>query len=183
MKTHIYFLGCISLLLCSCASSKSKTSPQDIENLKELVQSRQIRIESDWAFPLVTNAVQQALSSGLLPPWDNPNRISLIGNFNFLEIKGDSVSSYLPYFGERQMNVQYGGKDSAIQLKGLMQNYSVEEIKGNNYLVKFDAKSNNESFQVYLTLTPGLSSNLIVNSGSRRTIRYSGQVEPSEEEL
>ncbi|WP_411767572.1 DUF4251 domain-containing protein [Winogradskyella sp. A3E31] len=183
MKTYIYFLVCISLLLCSCASSKSKASPQDIENLKELVESQDFRIESDWAFPQTTFAVQQVMNTLLLPQNGSANRINLIGNSNFLEIKGDSVSSYLPYFGERQMNVQYGGKDSAIQLKGLMENFSVEEIKGSNYLIKFDAKSSNESFQVYLTLTPGLSSNLIVNSSSRRTIRYSGQVEPSEEEL
>jgi hypothetical protein len=176
MKLFYFFMGVIVLGMLSCKTSNPATTQTEIENLNTIVQSQKFRIESDWANPQVTNAVQQVLNSGLLPPGNSAGAVNLIGNYNFLTISADSISSYLPYFGERQMNVSYGGGDSAIELTGVVKNYSAQKNKKNGYNITFEAKSKSESFNVQIELFPNLNSNIILNGSSRFTISYSGRI-------
>ncbi len=178
MKILPVFIGILAFTLISCGSSKSKVSQAQIDALDEMVQQRHFRIESDWAYPQVTMALQQVFNAGLQPSGSSASAVNLIGNPNFLTITGDSISSFLPYYGERQMHVDYAGGDSAIQLKGIMEDYKVEKTKDNNYEITFKAKSKSEQFDVYIKLSPNLISNIVCNSGSRFPIRYSGKVEP-----
>lgn len=180
MKTLHLFIGIVALTMFSCGTSNKVTQTQ-IDTLDQMVQNRHFRIESDWAYPLTTGALQQVLDSGLLPAGSTSSGINLIGNPNDLTISGDSITSYLPYFGERQMQVEYGGRDNAIQFDGVMEDYKVEKIKNNSYEITFKAKSKSESFDVYITLSPSLKSSMVLNGNSRYPIRYSGRVEAVEE--
>jgi len=105
MKRVILSLSLLLFCALSCSTSKNAATDEDIKALKDLVDSKAFTIESDWANPQVTSATQQVLNSGILEPGSNAGGINLIGNSNFLTISGDSIKSYLPYFGERQMNV------------------------------------------------------------------------------
>jgi hypothetical protein len=141
------------------------------------MQKQRFKIISDWAHPQATAAMQQVFNSGLFQPGNTASNISLIGNTNFLTISGDSISSYLPYFGERQMHVGYGGGDSAIEFNGIMQNYKAEKNKDHGYTITFDAKSHSESFTAQINIFPNLHSDMILNGAYRFLIRYSGTVE------
>ena len=181
MKALKLFIGiALSASLFSCGPSKTMTQAQ-IDALDQLVQSKQIKIESNWAYPMTTTAMQQVLNSGLLAPGSSAGGINLIGNSNELIIFGDSISSYLPYFGERQMQVDYGGDDTTIKFKGLMENYKVETIKNHSYEISFKAKSKSETFDVYITVSPNLRSTMVLNSATRHPIRYSGTIEALKE--
>jgi len=182
MEYRLTVLILLFLSLWSCKSTKNSATDAEIKALKDLVYSKHFTVESDWANPQVTNATQQVLNSGVLQPGSHAGGINLIGNSNFLTISGDSITSYLPYFGERQMNVGYGGNDSAIALKGLLENYSVEEKKNNSYLITFNAKTKSETFQVFLTLFSNLNSDMRLNSNSRLSIAYRGTVVPLKKE-
>jgi hypothetical protein len=176
MKTTCHIIIILALLISvSCKSSKSTTTQAEIDNLNTIVSNNHYRIESDWAYPQVTAAVQQVMNSGLLPPGSSGSGVSLIGNSNFIEIKGDSISSYLPYFGERQMQVGYNTNDSAIQFDGIMEDYKVVKGKKDAYDISFSAMSKSEKFNVNITIFPNLSTNVTLNSGSRLGIRYSGE--------
>lgn len=131
-------------IILSCKSSSPAYTDAEITALNLLISNGEFRIESDWAYPQVTAALQQVMSSGLMPLGSSPNAISLTGNANFLEVKKDSVSSYLPFFGERQMQVGYGTNDSAIQFNGLVENYKVVKNKNSGYDISFQAKSISE---------------------------------------
>ncbi|MFD2726051.1 DUF4251 domain-containing protein [Hyunsoonleella rubra] len=179
MSKYIAGLILMGTMLCvSCKSSKSTATPAEIEALSLLVESKDFNIESNWAYPQTTYAMQQVLNSGLLFPNNGGSAINLIGNPNFLKISGDSISSFLPYFGERQMQITYNGQDTAIQLNGLMENYEIAEGKNNSYNISFSANSavNNERFRVFITLFPNLKSNIRVNSTGRFSIGYSGEI-------
>ena len=130
MKLQYFIFWVLSITLISCGSTKNTPSEEQFNTLALLVKTQSFSIESDWAYPQATYALQQVLNSGLLQPGNSSNAINLIGNSNFLTIKGDSITSYLPYFGERQMNLQYGGGDSAIQFSGLLEDYKI--TKNNN---------------------------------------------------
>lgn len=181
MKSIYLLIGLFIIATTSCKSSKSITSQAEIDALHTMVINKQFHIESDWVYPQVTNAMQQVLSSGLLQPGSAAGGINLIGNYNFLRISGDSITSYLPYFGERQMQVAYGGGDSAIEFKGLVENYKAVQNSDHSYTINFEAKSNSENFSVYMRLSPNLNSDMTVNGTSRNVIRYSGAVAPIKE--
>tara|TARA_R110000868_G_scaffold322148_1_gene583135 strand:+ start:580 stop:1083 length:504 start_codon:yes stop_codon:yes gene_type:complete len=167
--------------MVSCASSKSNATAEEMAALTSLVNNRNFNIESDWAYPLSTMAMQQVLNSGLLQPGNSAGAISLIGNSNFLTISGDSISSYLPYYGERQMQVNYGGGDSAIQFDGLLEDYELVKNKNGSYTMSFVATSKSEQFNTNITIFPNLRSEIFLNSASRFPIRYSGVVVEQEE--
>ena len=178
----IYAFAFITVLcFMSCSSSKSTTNLAQIEAFDSIINNQNFRIESDWAYPQNTVAMQQVLNSQLLQPGSSSGAINLIGNHNFLEIKGDSINSYLPYFGERQMQIAYGGGDAAIQFDGILENYSVEKNKNNSYSITFQSKSKSEQFNGNIIIYPSLKSEIILTGTSRFIIRYAGNVVPKNE--
>ncbi|MDO3695705.1 DUF4251 domain-containing protein [Wenyingzhuangia sp. chi5] len=168
----------LMVAIISCSSSKKATIQAQINTLDSLVLNQNFTIISSWARPQVTNAMQQVMNSGLMPLGSGAGSVSLIGNSNFLTIAGDSISSHLPYYGERQMNVNYGGGDSAIKLKGLMKDYKVTKTKDHSYRIDFTAKneSNLEVFTVSIKLYSNLQSDIFINSTSRFPISYRGEI-------
>ncbi len=176
MKMYINILYVFFIVMFSCKSA-SQYSDAQIKNLETLIESKRFTIESDWARPQVTYAMQQVLNSGILQPGSAPNAISLIGNANFLTISGDSIKAYLPYFGERQMNVGYGGRDGAIKLDGLLEDYVFEAKKRNSYLITFNANSKIEAYNISIAVFPNMKSEIRVNSSSRFPISYTGEIE------
>ncbi len=174
MKHIHYSLVFLLIIMVSCVSSKSNATLEDTVALSSLLKKRNFSIESDWAYPRNTMAMQQVLNSGLLQPGNSTGAINLIGNSNFLTISGDSISSYLPYYGERQMQVDYGGGDSAIQFEGVLEDYEVVKNKNGSYSISFIATSKSERFNTNITIFPSLRSDIFLNSPSRFPIRYSG---------
>ena len=166
----------------SCSSSKQITEEQK-RTIALLMDSKTFKIESNWAYPHVTNAVQQVLNSGLMQPGSGgPGGISLIGNTNFLKLSNDSINSYLPYFGERTMQAGYGGNDDgAIKLEGVVKNYKSTLNKDGSYSVNFDAKDGSESYRVYLRVFPNHRTDLLLNGSFRLPIRYSGVIDSAVE--
>ena len=178
MKTAVTFS--VLCLCLACASSKPKSTTGQLEALKTCIANKQFTIESTWAYPQVTSAVSQVLNTQLLAPGNNASAISLIGNANYLTVKGDSVSSYLPYYGERQMATGYGAlNDTAIQLNGIMQNFTVNTHKNKSKSLRFKALGNNEVFNVTITIFPDLSTQTTITSAYRRAIQYAGKVQTS----
>lgn len=161
----------------SCKSASSKVTDVQIKTLETLVESRNFKIESDWAHPLTTAAMQQVFNSGLLQIGSSPGAINLIGNPNWLTISGDSITSYLPYFGERQNNVGYGERNGAIELNSEIKDYKVAKGKRNSYVITCNANSKSENFNVVIELFPNLKSTIRMAGNSRNPISYSGRVE------
>lgn len=174
MKPYQIIIVLCFLIVSSCASHKSLISQEVMVAFDALVKSRQFEITSDMLYPQNSMALQNVLNTMVLQGGNNANAISLIGNSNFLKISGDSITSYLPFYGERFMNVDYGGSDSSIELKGLLKNYQLEQHKDKSYTISFDAQSKKEGFSVFIRLYPNMRSEIYVSGISRSPIRYSG---------
>ncbi|MBJ2174494.1 DUF4251 domain-containing protein [Aureibaculum sp. A20] len=173
MKNHPIYLILVMAFFSSCASTKVL----DTSKIKELVTHQMFTIESDIAQPMATIGLSKLQNSGILGVGNSSSNISLIGNSNFLTIKGDSISSYLPYYGERQSNVGYGSNNGGIEFEGLIKSYDSEwNAKKQYYTISFKAKSNNEWFDVRMNLYPNLKSYVTLNSASRTGITYIGNV-------
>lgn len=183
MKTKILICLSVTFMMFSCGTSKYTVTEAEREALNNLIESRRFIIESDWAYPQTSMAMQKVMNSGLMGPGNTASNISLLGNYNFLKIEGDSVTSRLPYFGERQMMVDYGGTDSAIEFNGLLKNYQVEWHKNNKLSIGFEAKSNSENFRVSISVSPNLKTDMVLSGTGRSSIRYSGVIKPVNEGL
>jgi hypothetical protein len=173
-----YVCGAFGMLflMWSCKSAKSIPTAAETALVTTAIEQQRFRIESDWAYPQASSAMQQIVNSRIMQPGSSANSISLIGNSNFLTVSGDSISSFLPYFGERQMQIAYDGSDSAIQFNGIMEDYTITKNKKSRYIIKFNAKSNTESFKVIITILPNATADMQVIGSSRFSIAYSGKL-------
>ena len=103
MRNRLIILGFMAILW-SCGSTEDAANAS-LKNqlLDNLVAQKSFKIESEWAQPMNTNAMNSVASSGLLLPGNSGSNISLIGNPNYLKVEGDTISAYLPFFGIRQI--------------------------------------------------------------------------------
>jgi hypothetical protein len=175
MKTKFSVILIVSLFLMACSTTKNTATPEQIKALDQLVTQQSFKIESIWAMPQVNRSMSSLQSSGLIAPGSNANRISLTGIANELKLNGETISSQLPYFGEVQMPSGYNGSDdNSITFDGTIDDYQVEKNDNSSYTITFDAKSNNENFNVTILLYPSLKSEMILKGAKRFPIRYTG---------
>ena len=142
-----------------CGTSKNTTSNQDFDALINLVNSRNFEIEHEWARPL----------SG--------NTINLLGNPNYIRMKGNQVDLFLPYYGVRQSGGGYGSGEGGIKYVGPAEKLVIEENRDqNSILLKFEGRQGTEDLQFFITLLLGGSAHTSVNSSERSSISYSGNL-------
>lgn len=175
MKTRYILIVLVCTFIVSCSSTKTNATPEQLQALDELVESQSFVIESEWALPQTSSSLIALQNSGLLAPGDNASRFSLIGNPNFLKLKGEAIESHLPYFGERQM-VNNRNDEGGIKLENTIKNYKVEKNEDSSYTLKFDARSQNEGYKITIRLFPNLKSEMLLIGSKRFPIRYTGRV-------
>jgi len=175
--THKILFYTVCGMLLGCGSAAKSVNAKDSSSLlDELVTLKSFRIESDWARPLNTNAMNWASQAGLMPSGSGPGQVNLIGNPNFLQVYGDTVQAYLPYYGEQQMGAGYGGKN-AIECKGIPRDYTAVKMDtGSGYDIAFKLTEGTESFDFKIALFSNLKSSISVTSSHRNPIRYEGTV-------
>ena len=157
-------------------AQKSKDQKKS-ETLDELVTSKQFQIESQWARPQGGTTINSLAASNLQPPGSSGNRINLIGNYNFLQMDGETISVILPYFGERQVGGDHYSGNTGIEFEGTPRNLVIERNeKKKSYEISFDIDKGTETFQVNIELFKNMKSNITINSNQRFVIRYDGKV-------
>ena len=93
-----------------------------------------------------------------------------------LRIKGDSISSYLPYFG-RAYRTDYGSTESPLNFEGLAWNMDISRYKKRGYRFVFEVTNKQqESFVYNLTIFSNGNATLNVNSNDRDPISFDGEV-------
>ncbi|WP_339704567.1 DUF4251 domain-containing protein [uncultured Kriegella sp.] len=177
MKTNVLLLF-MTMVFLACGSHSNKTVARaQSRQLDDLVATKSFEIVSDWASPMGTTSMNNVINSGLLGPGNNAGHINLIGNSNYLRVEGDSVSAYLPYFGERQMGGGYDSDGGNIQFEGVPEDYEIkQDEQTKRYEISFKINRKIESFTVRATLMPNLSSTVNITSSQRFPIRYRGNV-------
>ncbi len=176
MKLRIIIVASL-LFTLTAAISQKKEKEGSWDAVDALVESKEFRMEFIWAIAQNSNSINAIAASNLQPPGSAGNRFSLINTPNYLELKGDMVSSYLPYFGEQQFgNGHYSGK-TAIEFNDVPRELTVtKNEKKKRYDVSFHIERDTESFQVNIKLFQTLKCQMVVNSNQRFPIRYEGKM-------
>ncbi|TMU56578.1 DUF4251 domain-containing protein [Flagellimonas algicola] len=183
IKNVVGSLFIILLLGCGATNKTVQVSEADKLALQELVENGKLEFRAEWARPLLTNSMASIANSGLLAPGNTAGQINLLGNPAYLRVIGDSVSAYLPYYGERNMVTGYGNTNNAIQFDGLAKDLElIKDPKTQGYSLNFNVDNDTESYTVFAKIFPGMGGTINVNSTHRQTITYTGEVSALDEE-
>lgn len=170
----------ILIIISSCASKKIKIGAEQYNKIESVIIDNSFKITSNWAYPRVNNALANMQNLNLLPFGSTVNMLDLADNPNYVTISNDSVSAYLPYFGERQISGGlYNNNAIGIEFKGKPKDYTVNKTK-NGYQIEFsirDANASTESYDVAITVFPSLSTTMNINSSHRTSIQYKGSID------
>lgn len=161
MKTNrCIFIVCMLLTITAIptvfAQSKKELREQKEQAVKDKILSENYKISVNTAYPRRGRNVQ------LTSPYS-------------LEIRNDSVLSYLPFYG-RAYTIPYGGGEGLI-FSAPLQEYAMEMNKKGTAKVKFTARSPEDRFTFSVAIYSNGSASINVNMQNRESISFSGQVE------
>jgi len=188
MKRYKYILILVMALLLfwSCSSTKNDIANNSKTNqfiqLKELIASRSFKFKAETAYPVQTYDMMQVTNALLRNTGNTAGRISLMGNDDYITIKGDSVQAELAYFGERRMGFNTDPQDIGVHFEGKPKTYDViENTKKKTFNIEFETRWKTEQYDVTLLVYPSKNATVFISSTNRTSIRYDGKIEKLEE--
>ncbi|BAO56335.1 DUF4251 domain-containing protein [Nonlabens marinus] len=176
-KALIPVIAVVAFFITSCSVTKTGTEAE-YAALQERIQTGNIKIAVDAAYPLNTFASQQVLNSVLRGTGDNANRIDLTGDGYYLELGPRRVIANLPFYGERRQGGGYNDiSDSGIQFDAIPKEYDLELKKDKyQYDVNFLASKGTENYDVEVILFANGNAVIYITSNTRTRIEYRGKV-------
>ena len=142
------------------AQSKKEKKEQKKEAVKKLIESENYKIDVNTAM----------LMRG--------RSIPLTSSYS-LEIRNDSVISYLPYYG-RAYSIPYGGGDG-LNFKAVLKEYSMKMDKKGNAVIEFIARNPEDRYEYRVKVFPNGSASIDVNMQNRQSISFQGELYIKEE--
>ncbi len=182
MKNVFYIV--MAIFIMSCSNSKSYTAQEDraYQQLQELVASKNFEITSHTARPMASTALIQVANSNILGPGNSATNINLIGNVNSLKVMGDTIKGYLPFYGERFFGGNPGSNNNGIEFNDTPEDYQVKFNESKHIvIISFkirDEYRGNERYNINMTMFPNNTSTINVQSMSRTSIEFLGNVKP-----
>ena len=142
------------------AQSKKEKKEQKKEAVKKLIESENYKIDVNAAMPM------------------RGRSIPLTSSYS-LEIRNDSVISYLPYYG-RAYSIPYGGGDG-LNFKAVLKEYSMKMDKKGNAVIEFIARNPEDRYEYRVKVFPNGSASIDVNMQNRQSISFQGELYIKEE--
>ena len=159
MKTSKFILGlCLTLIVGTIpviAQSKKEKRDEIAQQAREIIDSNHYKIDVDRMLPM------------------NGNSRTLTSSYS-LEIRNDSVISYLPYFGQAY-SIPYGGGKGLIFDEALSE-YTAKYHKKGKVEIKFTVRTDEDRYTYRITIFPNASASISVNSNNRQPISYQGEM-------
>ena len=147
----------LSVIMSGCAASKGSQKAADEAALHEAIEKRAYVVEVDKALPM----------SGSMLILTSPYS---------LEVNGEEVKSYLPFFG-RAYSVPYGGGGGLV-FDSVITDYQLSYEKKGMTLIEFKTKSKEDRLVYRIHIFPNGSVSIDVTSGNRQKISFNGKAYP-----
>ena len=163
-NVRLFWLLGIVLLLAGqslYAQSKKEKREQKANEVKELIDSKRFTVDVNRAIPM------GGRSLNLTSPYS-------------LEMRGDSVISYLPYFG-RAYSAPYGGGDG-LRFEESITDYQSTFDKKGTARIKFVARTKEDTFRFDVQVFSNGSAIISVTPTNRQNITYQGELAPKKED-
>ncbi len=163
---YILFLGSVLVGFSQEKTKKQLRKEQKIEKqntIQKIVEAKEFQF------------VARNSNSQYFPIMDLSN------NPNFIKFKPDFIQSDLPFFGRGFSGLAYGGTDAGLHFEGKPELFTVEK-NSKEYQVKVLFKSQNDYFDIKLSVTFSGMATLLINSNNRGPISYFGEIMPIKED-
>lgn len=148
------------LTLASCATAdkvaRDERRREKAGMVAESIESGRYRVGVRTAYPVRGGAVQ------------------VTGDYG-LEVSGDSVTVYLPYFG-RGYTLPYGG-GKGLNFKALTTEYDVRKMKRGRTRVEFSTRNDEDTYRFTVEVFDNGQVSIDVQPQQRSRISYSGELE------
>lgn len=167
MKTNkriSFLLLLIMVVGVSALSAQSKQEKKELREkaVKEQVESENYKVNVSTAHP-------------------QRGRVVHLTSIYSVEVRNDSVYSYLPYYG-RAYSIPYGGGDG-LNFAAPINEYKMETHKKGAAKIEFTAPTPEDRFKFILTIFANGSTDISVSMQNRESIRFLGElILPSESE-
>lgn len=165
MKTirMIFLLLLMAVTGVPALSAQTRKEKKEMKQkaVKELVLSEKYKIDVNRAIPATGRSVS------LTSPYS-------------VEIRNDSVISYLPYYG-RAYSIPYGGGEG-LNFKAPISDYKIEWDKKGTAKVRFIARSTEDRLSFNIDIFSNGSSSIFVNMQNRQSISFQGDLDMPEKE-
>ncbi|MBR4920517.1 MAG: DUF4251 domain-containing protein [Prevotella sp.] len=159
MKNYIFTLAMvISLAACSTMTSaeRAERDAKIAAAVNKALTSRRYTVNIDRMYPLRGTPVD-------------------VSSDYSLEVKGDTLVSYLPYFG-RAYNVPYGG-GKALNFTALIQEYQTGKTRNGNTQITVRVDNDEDIITYILDIFPTGNTSIHVMAREREQISYTGNIE------
>ncbi len=158
-----------------------ETSAEDLKVLDSIYQLDNYRIEIDVVYPFNTLATTQVANDLLWNTGNNASRIDVRADGNYIQIRNDSLTGYLPFFGERRLNGgDISGRNSAIQFDEFINNLNKSINKKKNRVeLNFTAKQkegDNDKYDTKIYIYPNKSVLVDISPVYRTFMKYEGRL-------
>lgn len=156
-----------------CDSGKAAASAEQMAALDQQLKSNQWRLEVEFAMPMASPEYVSAANLGVTQArGSSVTNVNLTGEGYYLEMRGDSIKAYLPYYGRRDNVTRVGGR-GGIELDTEYTEYKIRNSRSGKTL-EFFARDGYERFRFLMELSPSGRTEVSVFSPQRDVIRYRG---------
>lgn len=147
---------CLLATLTVAAQSRQEKKEQTERAVRKAIDSNHYKIDVNRVFPMTGNSK------------------SLTSNYS-VEIRNDSVFSYLPYFGVAY-SAPYGGGKGLIFNTPLSE-YKAEYHKKGKVKIDFKVRNDEDSYTYSMTIYPNGSTSIQVRSVNKQSISFQGDMD------
>lgn len=157
MKNWIIFIVLVAALAgCATTAEKMEREARTAAQVSEALGSRHFTVQVMMMYP------------------QRGRTVNLTSNYS-VEVKGDTLISYLPYFG-RAYNVPYGG-GKGLNFMAPITGYRTETGRKGATRVVLTTENDEDRYQYVLEISSSGESFVEVQSRQRDFIRYSGRMD------
>ena len=170
MKTNkLILLGliCLTVAMPTTAQNRNEKKERTERAVKEAIAAKQYKINVDRMQPMRGGGRQMGHR------WGGGSR-NLTTNYT-LEIRNDSVFSYLPYFGVAY-NAPYGGGKS-LNFNASITGYTTRALKKGKIQIDFKTRSDEDNYEYRLTIFPDGSTSIHVQPMNKQSISFTGEMD------
>lgn len=157
---RILFIITAAIILVACATTdrqqNDRKKQEKAEMISRAVCNRDFKISVRTAYP------------------KRGRSVPLTTDFE-LRVKGDSVMSYLPYFG-RAYNIPYGG-GKGLNFNDVMNDFKITQPKRDKKHIEFNVKNDEDTYKFYIDVFDNGNASINVIPQQRESISFNGDVE------
>ena len=160
MNKVLYSLLLMGFVLVGCATQQERAEKRnEIRGaVAEAVESQQIRIGISWM-----NTLKYG-SKSVTPDF-------------FLELKGDTLNSYLPYMGQAYRPTM-PSQSEGLNFEVPAQSVKKSHPKNNKWIYEISARTNEDNYKYVVEIYDTGKATIHVSSTSRDPISFDGELVP-----